>query len=119
MAGAPTDPNLPSFRDLALRLRGRAGLTQRELAAHAGVSERAVQTWEAGLSYPSAQSLQRVIALCLARGAFAAGHELDEAAALWQAALEEAPRLKSAFDRDWFAALLSDAPAAATAGSGP
>src|SRR5262245_38071300 len=109
MSGAPTDPNLPTFRDLALRLRGRAGLTQRELAAGAGVSERAIQTWEAGLSYPSAQSLQRLIALYLARGAFGAGRERAEAAALWAAALAEAPRLNAAFDPDWFAGLLAGA----------
>src|SRR5262249_38682650 len=102
----------PGFRDLALRLRGRAGLTQRELAAGAGVSERAVQTWEAGLSYPSAPSLQRVIALYLARGAFGAGREGEEAAALWAAAPGAAPRLGVAFDHAWFADLVSGGPAA-------
>jgi DNA-binding transcriptional regulator YiaG len=50
-------------RGLILTLRGRAGLSQRELAALLGVSERAIQAWEAGLSYPSAASLQRLIAL--------------------------------------------------------
>src|SRR5215831_17640623 len=62
----------PDFRGLTLMLRGRAG-----------VSARAVQTWEAGLNYPSALSLQRMIALFLARGAFTAGRELEEAMALW------------------------------------
>src|SRR5262245_2334846 len=106
MPGAPGDPYVPTFRDLALRLRGRAGLTQRELAAGAGVSERAVQTWEAGLSYPSAPSLRRLVALYLARGAFGAGREREEAAALWAAALAEAPRLNETFDPAWLAGLL-------------
>src|SRR5262249_25328380 len=97
------------FRELALRLRGRAGLTQRELAVGAGVSERAIQTWEAGLSYPSAPSLQRVIALYLTRGAFESGREAEEAAALWAAALAAAARLKGAVERAWFAGLLADA----------
>jgi WD40 repeat protein/transcriptional regulator with XRE-family HTH domain len=121
MPGAPKDPDLPDFRTLALRLRGRAGLTQRELAAGAGVSERAVQTWEAGLSYPSAPSLKRLIALYLARGAFGAGREREEAAALWAAALAEAPRLNEAFDPAWFAGLLAGggAPAGAAAAGGP
>src|SRR5260370_39480504 len=70
---ATPDPNPPDFRGLLLMLRGRAGVTQRELAAHAGVSERAIQAWEAGLSFPSAPSLQRLIGLILARGAFTAG----------------------------------------------
>src|SRR5207245_5633722 len=97
----------PDFRGLLLMLRGRAGVTQRELAAHAGVSERAIQAWESGLSFPSAPSLQRLIGLFLARGAFTAGREREEAAALWQAALDEAPRLKAAFDRAWFGGLLA------------
>src|SRR5262245_30928157 len=83
MPNTPSEPPAPDFRGLALMLRGRAGVTQRELADHVGVSVRAVQTWEAGLNYPSAQSLQRMIALFLAHGAFNAGRELEEAMALW------------------------------------
>src|SRR5262245_19922301 len=100
----------PDFRALLLLLRGRSGLSERELAAGAGVSQRAVQAWEAGLSFPTAQSLQRTIALFLTRGAFSAGRERDEAAALWQAALDEAPRLKAALDEAWLATLLGGPP---------
>ncbi len=96
-----------SFHSLALMLRGRAALTQREFAASIGVSERAVQVWEAGLGYPSAASLQRLIALYVARHAFSSGNEMQEAAALWSAALAEAPRLKTAFDSEWFGRLLA------------
>jgi len=72
---------MADFRGLVLTLRGRVGLSQRELAA-LGVSERAIQAWEAGLSYPSAASLQRLIALHVDRGTFTAGREAEEAAAL-------------------------------------
>jgi DNA-binding transcriptional regulator YiaG len=41
-----------TFADQALALRERARLTQRDLAALLGMSERAIQAWEAGLSYP-------------------------------------------------------------------
>jgi len=97
---------MTGFRGLLLTLRGRASLSQRELAARLGVSERAIQAWEAGLSYPSAASLQRLIALHLERGTFTAERQTEEAAALWAAALQEAPRLKAPFDTAWFAALL-------------
>src|SRR6202521_5905561 len=50
-----------SFQGLLLRYRGRSGLTQRELAARVGVSMRTVENWEAGVNYPSAQSLQALI----------------------------------------------------------
>ena len=86
------------FRGLLLALRGRAGLTQRELAAFVGLSGRAIAAWETGGSYPSAQALQALIALYLQRGVFTAGQERAEAVALWEAAREDAPRLKAAFD---------------------
>src|ERR1700704_5122385 len=97
----------PSFRSLALMLRGRAGLTQRELASAIGVSDRTVQVWEAGLGHPRAQRLQRLIALYMQVGAFRTGREGHEAAALWSAALETGRRFTSAFDAEWFASLLS------------
>ena len=87
-------------------LRGRARLTQRDLATAIGVSERAIQIWEAGLGYPSAASLQRLIAIYVEHRAFSVGREIDEATDLWAAALVEAPRLKTAFDTEWFSGLL-------------
>src|SRR5258707_2893695 len=92
-----------SFRSLALMLRGRAGVTQRELASAIGVSDRTVQVWEAGLGHPRPQRLQQLIALYMQVGAFRAGRESHEAAALWAAALETGRRFKSAFDAEWFA----------------
>ena len=47
-----------NFRGIALTLRGRSGLSQTELATLLGVSARAIQKWEAGLTYPSAGNLQ-------------------------------------------------------------
>jgi WD40 repeat protein/DNA-binding XRE family transcriptional regulator len=101
----------PSFRSLALMLRGRAGLTQRELASAIGVSDRTVQVWEAGHGHPRAPRLQRLIALYMQVGAFRTGRERYEAAALWGAALESGRRFTSAFDAEWFAPLLATAQA--------
>src|SRR5256885_16469654 len=50
-----------SFRGLLLRHRGRTGLTQRDFATRARVSRNSVQDWESGLSYPTAERLQRLI----------------------------------------------------------
>jgi len=97
------------FADKALALRERAGLTQRELAALLGVSGRAIQTWEAGLSYPGAERLTWLIALYVERGAFPVGREEDEAVALWEAVRSHAPRRIVPFDRSWFASLRATA----------
>ncbi len=97
------------FADKALALRERAGLTQRELAALLGVSGRAIQTWEAGLSYPGGERLTWLIALYVERGAFPAGREEDEAMALWEAVRSHAPRRIVPFDRFWFASLRATA----------
>src|SRR4051812_28462084 len=103
----PDDPQglpSPDFRERLLLLRGRADLSQRELAALTGASERAIQTWEAGVSYPSADRLKALIALYLQRGVFAPGREQEDVAAFWETAREEAPRLNVPFDPVWFAA---------------
>src|SRR5262245_21383998 len=90
--GMPSDAmSQPTFRELALMLRGRAGLTQRELAARLGVSDRAIQKWEAGLSTPSLQHLTSLIAIYLQQGIFVGG--VEEVQALWAAS-----RLGTPFD---------------------
>src|SRR4051812_29655817 len=112
MPGDPRELPAADFRELLLLLRGRAGLSQRELAALTGASPRAIQTWEAGVSYPSADRLKTLIALYLQRGVFAPGREHEEVAAFWDTAREEAPRLNMPFDPVWFAALGAVASAA-------
>jgi WD40 repeat protein/transcriptional regulator with XRE-family HTH domain len=91
-----------SFRGLVLRLRGRTGLTQRELAARAGVNVNSIHGWEAGANFPSSASLKALIAVGLQAGGFTAGHEAEEARELWAAALRNAPRLRMPFDGAWF-----------------
>jgi WD40 repeat protein/transcriptional regulator with XRE-family HTH domain len=98
------------FRGQVLLLRGRAGLTQRALAVHLGISEQAIQKWEAGQGYPSAARLQALIALYLERGVFTAGHEAEEALALWEALRREATQRTPPFDAVWFARLRPAAP---------
>ncbi len=94
-----------AFADQALALRQRAGLTQRDLAALLEVSDKSVQAWEAGVSYPGAERLKQLITFYLERGAFVAGRAEEEAAALWATVLEKAARRMVPFDPTWFASL--------------
>ena len=97
----------PRLRGQLLLLRGRAGLSQRALAAQLGISEHAIAHWEAGRGYPSAARLQALIALYLERGVFTAGREAAEAMALWALLRREAAQRTPPFD----AARSCDAPA--------
>ena len=94
------------FHSLVLQMRARMGITQRELAARMAVHVHTVQAWEAGVSHPSAASLQALISVGLAAGGFTLGHEMEEAAASWSAALRDAPRLRVPFDQAWFTGML-------------
>src|SRR5919202_3001431 len=95
-----------AFADRVLALRKQAGLTQRELGAVLEVSPQSIHAWEAGLSYPGAERLQHLIALYLKRDAFRAGHEEEEATALWETVRARATRRIPPFDSHWFAAEL-------------
>src|SRR5688500_7227703 len=64
-----------AFGRQVLALRTRAALTQSQLAAAMGAHRRSVQKWETGESYPKAETLQRLIAVFLARGLFTPGQE--------------------------------------------
>jgi WD40 repeat protein/transcriptional regulator with XRE-family HTH domain len=99
------DPSAEGFRSLMLGLRGRTGLTQPQLANRIGVSIRSIQAWEAGASYPSAGSLQLLLAAFVDAHGFVPGLESSEAEAVWDAALSEAPRQLPPFDRVWFDSL--------------
>src|SRR5947208_4846790 len=107
------------LRGQILRLRGRAGLTQRALAALLGISEHAIQKWEAGESYPSAARLQALIALYVQRQVFTAGREEEEARALWEALHREAAQRTPPFDEAWFATVHPAAPAAPAGARAP
>ena len=96
-----------SFRGLVLQLRGRTGLTQRELATRIGVNSRSIQGWEVGANYPGVASLKALIAAGLQAGGFTAGRETEEAQALWAAAARDAPRFRMPFDGAWFERLVA------------
>ena len=96
-----------SFRELLQRYRGLTGLTLDQLAVRSGMSRRTVQDWESGRTYPSAERLQALIAVLLAAGGLSGGGVAEEAEALWAAVEREAPRMRSSFDRAWFARLLA------------
>jgi transcriptional regulator with XRE-family HTH domain len=91
-----------SFRDLVLQLRGRTGLTQRELATRIGVAARSIQGWELGTNYPGPASLKALVAAGFEAGGFTTGREGEEARALWAAAVRDAPRFRMPFDGAWF-----------------
>ena len=103
--GTPQAPE--SFRGLLLRDRGRTGLTQRDVAARAGVSLRSIQDWEAGVTLPTAERLQRLIQVFLEASGLSRHHEVQEAREFWATAERESARLRASFDDAWFAALLA------------
>jgi transcriptional regulator with XRE-family HTH domain len=74
------------FGQMLFKLRSSIGLSQAGLAAHLGVSRRAVGEWEAGSSYPKAEHFQHFLELCVQQHIFAAGHEEEEIRALWRVA---------------------------------
>jgi transcriptional regulator with XRE-family HTH domain len=83
-------------------LRTRLALTQGQLAEQIGVHWHSVQKWETGESYPKAETLRRLIAVCLHHGAFTAGQEREEAQSLWQQVSDDGQRRLASFDHAWF-----------------
>src|SRR5260370_22367256 len=97
-----------SFRGLLVRHRGRAGLTQLELAGRVGAGRRTVQDWEAGINHPSAELLKALVQALLEAGGLTAGREAAEAEEVWAAVLRDAPRMHTPFDELWLASLLRE-----------
>ncbi len=64
-----------AFGQAMLRLRTSIGLTQAGLAAHLGVSRRAIGEWEAGSTYPKEEHLQHFLELCVQQHVFAPEQE--------------------------------------------
>lgn len=95
------------FGHASAKLRKRMGLTQRELSRLLGISERAVGQWERGKRSPTAQQLQRLLALALQRQAFAPAQEQEEAHHLWLTAGQS----QTDFEAFWMQAQLAAASA--------
>src|SRR6516162_4696818 len=91
------------FRGLLLRYRGRTGLIQRDLAVRAGVSERSVQDWEAGVTVPTAPRLRALIQALLEAGGLTTGQEMSDARELWRAGERDARRMQAPFNENRFA----------------
>ena len=98
-----------AFGRSCVALRQQMGLTQRALGRLLGISEQAIQHWERGVHAPKPEHLERLLALCLQRHAFAPGREYEEAQQLWRAAGQQA-----SFDASWMRAQLT-APSAPSA----
>src|SRR5947209_16506889 len=75
-----------TFGRSCVRLRQSMGLTQRALGRLLGISEQAIQHWECGVYSPKPEHLERLLALCLERHAFALGREHEQAHQMWLAA---------------------------------
>ncbi len=84
-------------------LRTALGLTQTALAEKLGVTDRAIQRWEAGTRSPKADSLKLFLELCIRQHVFPQGHEIEQAHTLWKAA-----HLKVLFDEHWVRTLLDE-----------
>src|ERR1700730_5357745 len=97
------------FAGLLVASRGRTRLTQGALAASVRVSLRAVQAWEAGVNYPTAERLRTLVGALFEGGGLTEGHEREEAESLWAAVVREAPRMRTPFDTAWFDQLLTPA----------
>lgn len=91
------------FANQFVTLRTTLGLTQATLAQQLGVTERAIQRWEAGTRSPKADTLKSFLALCFEHHAFPVGREVEQARLLWKAA-----RLKVLFDEHWIRSLLDE-----------
>jgi transcriptional regulator with XRE-family HTH domain len=73
--GIPNGDVSEIFQGLLLRHRGRSGLTQRQLASHAGTSMRSIHDWEAGANYPGVERPQTLIAAFQETSSLAIGRE--------------------------------------------
>jgi hypothetical protein len=58
--------------------------------------------------YPGALRLRALISALLEAGGLQAGHEMEEAEALWMAVDREARRAHSVFEREWFNTILAE-----------
>jgi WD40 repeat protein/transcriptional regulator with XRE-family HTH domain len=102
------------FGQQLLELRTRISLTQGQLAEEIGVHWHSVQKWESGESYPKAETLQRLIAVCLRLHGFMPGNERAEALSLWRQVSEDGNRRLTNFDEVWFARTLASVEPAST-----
>jgi WD40 repeat protein/transcriptional regulator with XRE-family HTH domain len=94
-----------AFGQAMLKLRTSIGLTQAGLAAHLGVSRRAISEWETGSNYPKAPHLQHLIELYVQQQVFAPEQAGEEIRALWKTAHQ-----RVLLDEAWLSALLARPP---------
>jgi WD40 repeat protein/transcriptional regulator with XRE-family HTH domain len=94
-----------AFGQAMLKLRTSIGLTQAGLAAHLGVSRRAISEWETGSNYPKAPHLQHLIELCVHQQVFAPEQAEEEIRALWKTAHQ-----RVLLDEAWLSVLLARSP---------
>lgn len=88
--------------------RGRAKkrITQQQLAAEIGVSDKTMRNWENSISYPTAENMKRIIEVYYSIKLFTTGKELKEAEELWRVRSEDGNfDLFPPFDTEWFAGL--------------
>ena len=94
-----------TFGRTLLTIRTRLGLTQSSMAKILDISPQTIMVWEAGTSYPSPNSLRRVIEFAVQQHAFPSGREHEEIHALWKQAHQ-----KVLLDDLWLKHLLTASP---------
>ena len=92
------------FANTFISLRTTIGLTQQGLAKLLGVSSRAIENWEQGLTSPKAEHLKAFLAVCMQSSAFPAGREEEQIRFMWHAA-----GVKVLLDEQWLSELLKAA----------
>ena len=89
------------------RLRKQARLTQTALATMLEVSERTIQKWESGKSYPTTGHRRLLLTIFVKQHAFTVGNEREEAEAFWTHA-QHTSHLMQPLDQLWFTRLLRE-----------
>ena len=97
-----------AFGLLFHRLRKQAGLTQAALATMIEVSERTIQKWESGKSYPTTRHRRQLLTIFVKHHAFIVGKELEEGEAFWAHVQQHTSHLMQPLDHLWFAGLLRE-----------
>ncbi len=97
-----------AFGLLFHRLRKQAGLTQAALATMLEVSERTIQKWESGKSYPTTRHRRHLLTVFVKQRAFTVGKEREEAEAFWTHVQQHTSHPMQPLDQLWFTRLLRE-----------
>ena len=84
-----------SITDVVRGLRGRAGISQAELARRIGTTQSAVSRWENGHDEPRWSTLQQIASACGLRASIHVDEDVDRTQLRAHLAMSHADRLRS------------------------